>query len=811
MGDRATNFPPAGEAGGQAGTDGPHCKVALNLAARGWPVLPLCWPVFGPEGAPRCGCGCGHAGRDIGKAPIGRLVPHGYHDATTDPAVIRRWWSACPEANVGVALGPAGLLVVDCDSDEALAEALERGLPRTVIRHSRAPAFVYRRPPDCPAARRDAAPGLQLLGTGYLVVWGRHREGPNVRLEPWPPDDPAPAPGWVVNFLREKGRGPGPRPAAEGGGAEPPVRLAGRALDLWRGRLVIPKGGERPVPVTEVPPGGVDRSRTLFQIALALARAGATRSTIAAAVAERDRTLGFDKYADRRDGEVRYEEVARKAVECAEQDLPPPRPLRSDVPPFPLDALPEPLRTFVRQGADALECPPEFVAAPLLAATGALAGNRVRVAITPGWAEGPALWVAVVGNPGSGKTPAMELGLGPLRRLQAEAMRAWREELELYEAEPSASRRGRGAGGTPVRPDRPEPEHFFTTDSTLEALYRILGHPRSRTPGLLIYRDELVGWVRSFDNYRHGGERQAMLSAWAGVGFKVDRAGRDPYWVAHPVISVVGGVVPDLLSRLEEEAGVLDGFLDRFLWVWPDCAPAPLSTRSVAEQVQEEVIAACRQLRRVPEGPVPLTEGAFEVFARWHEYNRTRQQAAAGLWAGILAKLPRQLARLALCLHLWRHPERPAEPVEAVTMAAAVELVDYFAAHARRVVASFGLKALVSDPKALRVYDAIREAGPLNLRQLNDRTGLSGTELQVTLDRLVRAGLVEVARADPHGPGRPPVIVRARGEFVQKIQFVPGGSCGSSAPAPGPFRHKAPGDKLEKLDKSGGSDGGAVL
>ncbi|MCX2728936.1 bifunctional DNA primase/polymerase [Saccharopolyspora sp. NFXS83] len=40
---------------------------------------------------------------------------HGYLAATTDPAVIRRWWTHTPRANVGISTGPSGLVVLDLD------------------------------------------------------------------------------------------------------------------------------------------------------------------------------------------------------------------------------------------------------------------------------------------------------------------------------------------------------------------------------------------------------------------------------------------------------------------------------------------------------------------------------------------------------------------------------------------------------------------------------------------------------------------------------------------------------------------------
>lgn len=64
---------------------------ALRYAAAGWPVFP-CKP--------------------------GQKVPgtaHGFKDATTDTAVIRRWWSEDPGRNVAIATGAPGPDVLDVD------------------------------------------------------------------------------------------------------------------------------------------------------------------------------------------------------------------------------------------------------------------------------------------------------------------------------------------------------------------------------------------------------------------------------------------------------------------------------------------------------------------------------------------------------------------------------------------------------------------------------------------------------------------------------------------------------------------------
>ncbi|WP_329350508.1 bifunctional DNA primase/polymerase [Streptomyces sp. NBC_01261] len=81
--------------------------AALDAAARGWPVIPL---------RPRSKVPALHGER---RCPHTGACTDGHRTfeqrATTDPARIERCWSAGP-FNVGIATGPAGLLVVDLDT-----------------------------------------------------------------------------------------------------------------------------------------------------------------------------------------------------------------------------------------------------------------------------------------------------------------------------------------------------------------------------------------------------------------------------------------------------------------------------------------------------------------------------------------------------------------------------------------------------------------------------------------------------------------------------------------------------------------------
>jgi hypothetical protein len=95
--------------------------AALGYASRGIPVLPLHYPLPhrsdlqpvtddrqlpSPAVGTRCSCrdpGCSQ----VGKHPLGSLVPHGVNDATTNRARIAAWWTQHPHANIGLATGHA--------------------------------------------------------------------------------------------------------------------------------------------------------------------------------------------------------------------------------------------------------------------------------------------------------------------------------------------------------------------------------------------------------------------------------------------------------------------------------------------------------------------------------------------------------------------------------------------------------------------------------------------------------------------------------------------------------------------------------
>lgn len=183
-------------------------SAALRYASRGIPVFPL---------APGA------------KVPL--KDTRGFHEATTDPGVIRAWWRQHPLANIGAPTGPAGgfwVLDVDLQHDgpAALAriEAEHGALPPTAETSTPSGGrhLYFRWAADCSPELRNSTsrigPGLDVRADGGSIPMppstlrdGRgyrwHRNGTGL----------AAAPAWLVALALPPIRPPraAPKPLAK--------------------------------------------------------------------------------------------------------------------------------------------------------------------------------------------------------------------------------------------------------------------------------------------------------------------------------------------------------------------------------------------------------------------------------------------------------------------------------------------------------------------------------------------------------------------------------------------------------------------
>jgi hypothetical protein len=188
-------------------------KAALWYGRQNWRIFPV-WPIR--DG--RCGCGQDNCGQSTGtKAPVGKhpiayLTGDWRKSATTDPAVIEKWWTAVPDANIAT----CDYLRIDVDTKHNGREnwqelIMAHDLPDTLQCFTPSGGeHWYFLPPDNWAhsnAVGDLPKGIDVRGHGVgytLLPPSNHLQGEYEWELSSRPDSiaAAPLPSWLEELLK---------------------------------------------------------------------------------------------------------------------------------------------------------------------------------------------------------------------------------------------------------------------------------------------------------------------------------------------------------------------------------------------------------------------------------------------------------------------------------------------------------------------------------------------------------------------------------------------------------------------------------
>jgi hypothetical protein len=481
-------------------------------------------------------------------------------------------------------------------------------------------------------------------------------------------------------------------------------------------------------------------------------------------------------------------------------------------PTFDYTALPNIWAAWVKEQASALGCPADYVAASLLASASAWLGNSRRVAATTDWIEPPHLWFALIGAPSTGKTPAQRPFIEICKMLEREERPAWEEKtgeheknieavnakLDKWKADVKlAVKNNAAAPDRPqdaVLPDAPALPRLVINDSTIEEATNILaGNPK----GLLMVRDELSGWIGSFDRYGgDGSDRAFYLECWNGGSHSVDRVKKSgqPVEVPYASLAILGGIQPDKLR--ETLAGADDGFTARFLYVWP--LPLPFQPLAALSAAQSEgrmnlLLSAARRLRSLAMNSCPLEIGTkyavilkaqLVPLAETVAFDSIRREAldkaraTQGLISGWHGKNPARALRLALVMEYLAWAAQPGVPepvtISPASVAHAAAYLSYAESMFERAISGLGITQQEND--AALIARHIIKAGLtcLNERRLYQTQGFA--HLRHTQRRkdalavLERMGWLMPASKETKGRPRGDWLVNPRLTDVQKVQ-----------------------------------------
>jgi hypothetical protein len=461
------------------------------------------------------------------------------------------------------------------------------------------------------------------------------------------------------------------------------------------------------------------------------------------------------------------------------------------LPPFPVDVLPESIAAMVRAVSEATQTDPAMAATSALSALSACSGGRAEIEVRHGWREPLCLYTATIAAPGERKSAVQQAMVRPIFDTEAQLVAkgagerleaATRKQVAVKAAELERNSAARAAEG---RQDKamadaigaakfaddihvPPIPRLVADDITPEAAASLLAEQSGRLAiisaegGIF---DIIAGrYSRSIPNM------DLWLKGHSGDPLKVDRKGRPPEYVRRPALTLGLMIQPAVLTAIAANREFRGrGFLARILYAFPvskvgrRTIPAPPVDLAIEKRYEAVVAELASGMARWGGDPAVLTltqtaQQAMQTIEAAVEPTLAGDGELAQLadWG---AKYVGAVARIAGILHLAEHgpAKGPREPVTAHTVLAASRIGTYFRAAAVNAFAEMGADGATAD--AIYLLGRIRHLGQDEVSERDmyraaKRIG-SKQDLKTAADRLVDHGyLVRLPIPESTG-GRP--------------------------------------------------------
>lgn len=422
-------------------------------------------------------------------------------------------------------------------------------------------------------------------------------------------------------------------------------------------------------------------------------------------------------------------------------------PTVAPVTPFPVRALPRAMRRMVVAVAGNKQVPRDLPAVFALGAVSTVAAPYVAIARGAGWVEPLNLYLAIVMDSGTGKTPAEKDVVRPLWAIEAQMRTAYAEILDRQIDELDAER-GPAAGNAAkanrietkikeLEDDKRRPPDLISgSDITMEALVREM----ERNGGHAAILDSEGEFFALMSGRYNGGNPNLgiTLKAYDGDRYRVRRIGRDGADVERSILTLALGIQPIVMEEAAKNPAMVErGLLNRFLFAIPESlvgtrdeegTPYDQEAMDGWAQAIENLYITVNAAEPDEYGNLPtltLTPQArarHVEFCGWIERRLHPDDGDLGTLAGWATKHKARALRLAGLLHLI-DGNAIAAPVSEQTMNNAVEISKWAIGPAVRVFGTGAGSIEVEDQQCLDVIAWIRRRGPGDFNTRDVRRG----------------------------------------------------------------------------------------
>lgn len=226
-----------------------------------------------------------------------------------------------------------------------------------------------------------------------------------------------------------------------------------------------------------------------------------------------------------------------------------------DIGNFPVSIFPDDVIRILKLVETSMNHPIDITGSTLINVFGGMIGNKIKLKMMPGW-EAPAIfWTAVVGASGAAKSHPVSFIMDALDQIDKRAYKDYKYELDKYDAWQNESEEIRKMS----KQQKPKLTQIIVRDTTMEALHATHDYNKN---GLIMYRDELKGWLSSMNSYRQGGDEETWLEIFNNKVASVGRVTKDPLRIDNSFVNVIGTIQDSVLSKIiSKENGLVERFL----------------------------------------------------------------------------------------------------------------------------------------------------------------------------------------------------------------------------------------------------------
>lgn len=246
---------------------------------------------------------------------------------------------------------------------------------------------------------------------------------------------------------------------------------------------------------------------------------------------------------------------------------------------FPIDIFPIRIQNYLLECNKTLDSSIDFMGCSLLWLISVIIGNSFKIQVKSGWIESVNVWISIVGKAGIGKTPSISHIIQPLSKLNNTEIKTYIKQYKKYEAFVELDKKEKEYTEEIKKPFKTQ---FIVNDITQEALIEL--HEENKN-SVGVFKDELAGWFKDMNKYRAGSDLEFWLSSWSNKGITLNRKTAKSSFVESPIIPVLGGIQPSILTQFFTEENKDNGFIDRMLTCFPELEVDKYNENEMSEEI----------------------------------------------------------------------------------------------------------------------------------------------------------------------------------------------------------------------------------